>query len=120
MVVAISRNMRNFRLVIRCSTYNDPLALDVAITEAILAATATLIGKCNSKTITGTMNTPPPTPSSAPKNPAKQAAPSNASTKCSQYCMGSGFYRTRPLVISTVVLGAEQHIFALEHFHREE
>jgi hypothetical protein len=34
--------------------------------------------------------------------------------------MRTAFYRTRPLVISTVVLGAEQYIFALEHFHREE
>jgi hypothetical protein len=86
----------------------------------MLAATATRIGKWNIKTIIGTMNTPPPTPSSAPKNPAKQAAPSNASTKCSEYGMRTAFYRTRPLVISTVVLGAEQYIFALEHFHREE
>jgi len=91
MVVAISRSIASFRLVIRCSTYDDPPAFDVAITETMLAATATFIGKWNINTITGTMNTPPPTPSSAPKNPAKQAAPRSASTKCSENSMRRGF-----------------------------
>ena len=69
-VVAISKNIPAFILMILSLRYAEAAPDDVAITDTILAPIAVLISMLNSKTSIGIIIIPPPTPTNDPIIPA--------------------------------------------------